>query len=299
LLLGRGCTCWVLAQGGFRPFFRPPNLPAPRVMPEAPQREESWWRYLLGCGCLLVVSAAIVLLPGSPVERALSGEGRLTDVAARPTAASPRQHVAMHPSDSARWEARQVRGRGRGGRGRRGGQRRRHPHESATSSRSPPQPTVDEASVGLPPLPSGPPGEWPCVVLGDFDCPGLDEMRGPGCQVRCGGTDGCQRGHRKCQQQRGCGAVNVNDEGTWATLKRRVGRNGAVAGGEAARWCAQLQTRQTRQTRQTLQLHRPSPHPDPNPDPNPRQVRAEAADAAARRLRRRGRDVRSGGWLSH
>ena len=160
-------------------------------MPEAPQREESR-RYVLGCGCLLIVSAAIVLLPGSPVERALSGEGRLADAAARPTAASPPQQVAMHPSDSARWEARQVRGRGRGGRGRRGGQRRRHPHESATSSRtasasshSPPQPTADEAALGLAPLPSGPPGGWPCVVLGDFDCPGLDELRGPGCQVRC------------------------------------------------------------------------------------------------------------------
>ena len=255
-------------------------------MPEAPQRAESR-RYLLGCGCLLVVSAAIVLLPGSPVERALSGEGRLTDDAALPPTASPQQQVAMHPSDSARWEARQV--RGRGGRGRRGGQRRRHPHESATS---PPQPTADEAAVGLLPLPSGPPGRWPCVVLGDFDCPGLDEMRGPGCQVRCGGTEGCQRGHRKCQQQRGCGAVNVNDEGTWATLKRRVGRNGAVAGGEAARWCApQLQTRQTPQLH--LALTPPSP-----PTPHPRQVRAAAADTAARRLRRRGRDVRSGGRLS-
>ena len=229
-------------------------------MPEA--RDESR-RYLLGCGCLLVVSAAIVLLPGSPVERALSGEGRLTDDAALPPTASPQQQVAMHPSDSARWEARQVRDRGRAGRGRRGGQRRRHQHEPAPASRSQPQPTADEAAAGLAPLPSGPPGGWPCVVLGDFDCPGLDEMRGPGCQVRCGGTEGCQRGHRKCQQQRGCGAVNVNDEGTWATLKRRVGRNGAVAGGEAARWCApQLQIRQD-------SAAAPSPHPALTPDPPP------------------------------
>ena len=58
------------------------------------------------------------------------------------------------------------------------------------------------------------------MVLGDFDCPGLDELRGPGCQVRCGSTAGCERGHRKCEQRQGCGAVNVNDEGTWATLKR-------------------------------------------------------------------------------
>lgn len=263
-------------------------------MPEAPPREESR-RYLLGCGCLLVVSAAIVLLPGSPVERVLSGEGRLTDDAGPPTAASPRQPVAMHPSDSARWEARQVRDRGRAGRGRRGGQRRRHQHEPAPASRSPPQPTADEAAGGLAPLPSGPPGGWPCVVLGDFDCPGLDELRGPGCQVRCGSTAGCERGHRKCEQRQGCGAVNVNDEGTWATLKRRVGSNGAVAGGEAARWCAPQPCSAESAARVV-----PSPHPATQPltrRPSPHQVRAEAAHGAARWLRRRGCDVRGGGRL--
>eukprot|EP00967_Tisochrysis_lutea_P064907 scaffold84219_cov34-Tisochrysis_lutea.AAC.1 len=64
-------------------------------------------------------------------------------------------------------------------------------------------------------------------------CPGVDELPADkGCQVSCkpeqpGAAHVCARARAKCESLRSCKSFNVNDEGTWATLKQHLVKNGA------------------------------------------------------------------------
>ena len=109
-------------------------------------------------------------------------------------------------------------------------------HHPKQSSPPPPAASPPPPAASSPLAPPGPSGQWACLELGNFECPGRDELRGSGCQVRCAGTPGCQRGHQMCARHASCEAVNLNDEGTWATLKRKVPRGGGRADGSMP-WC--------------------------------------------------------------
>jgi len=72
-----------------------------------------------------------------------------------------------------------------------------------------------------------------------MQCPQIDELpRDKGCQVRCQPQGPvCARARRKCDALPTCKSFNVNDEGTWATLKQHVpGRDRGSGSSDA--YCA-------------------------------------------------------------
>lgn len=84
------------------------------------------------------------------------------------------------------------------------------------------------------------PGSWTCAEAVEMQCPGIDELPTDfGCQVSChkeSARDGrCIRAQRKCGALPACKSINVNDEGTWATLKQHILQRGNhTASGDGA-----------------------------------------------------------------